>query len=374
MPRLAYVSHLDWKGYARTALEPRLSSIKRPNSASSAMIILLFPDNCGSTSPISQRLIHTTTFFSIYLLPLSIGRRCTNSPSRKFHSFGRFLQTQPLNEPLTWETIEALLPPLGPTHRNDPKLIRACLLELGHPPFGQRGTGNQGNLYRQALRTRSHRTSTDACTSTHVPLRNLAPGAANEADKRARPHGGARILLYTRASCAAFTCQRKCRYRSSTIICCTFDFQWQCSTCQSSMAFDPRERNAPRMCSHCGTIGTLVKEKRLAQNTVRGHRAKLFVFFDWLKMNRMVISNPVQSKVPAPSPTIQHYSLDVIKQLGDYLRAADTDPFEALMLYLVIFHAPPHWGTAARYAANVSASAPGRHSARTRRELLRDHT
>jgi hypothetical protein len=42
MPRLAYVSHLDWKGYARTALEPGLSSIKRPNSASSAMIMLLF--------------------------------------------------------------------------------------------------------------------------------------------------------------------------------------------------------------------------------------------------------------------------------------------------------------------------------------------
>lgn len=140
------------------------------------------------------------------------------------------------------------------------------------------------------------------------------------------------------------------------------------------MAFDPRERNAPRMCSHCGTIGTLVKEKRLAQNTVRGHRAKLFVFFDWLKMNRLVISNPVQSKVPAPSPTIQHYSLDVIKHLGDYLRVADTDPFEALMLYLVIFHAPLHLGTAARYAANVAASAPGRHAARTRRELLRDHT
>jgi hypothetical protein len=48
----------------------------------------------------------------------------------KFHSFGRFLQTQPLHEPLTWEAIEALLPPLGPTHRNGPKLIRACLLEL----------------------------------------------------------------------------------------------------------------------------------------------------------------------------------------------------------------------------------------------------
>jgi hypothetical protein len=47
MPQLAYVSHLDWKGYARTALEPGLSSIKKLNSASSAMIMLLFPDNCG---------------------------------------------------------------------------------------------------------------------------------------------------------------------------------------------------------------------------------------------------------------------------------------------------------------------------------------
>jgi hypothetical protein len=140
------------------------------------------------------------------------------------------------------------------------------------------------------------------------------------------------------------------------------------------MAFDPRERNAPRMCKHCGTIGTLVKEKRLAQNTVRSHRAKLFVFFDWLKMNRLVISNPVQSKVPAPSPAIQHYSLDVIKRLSEYLRAADTDPLEALILYLVIFHAPLRLGTAARYVANVSAYAPGRHSARIRRELLRDHT
>jgi hypothetical protein len=88
MPQLAYVSHLDWKGYARTALEPGLSSIKRPNSASSAMTTPLFPDNCGSTSPVSQRRIHTTTFFSTHLLPLSIGRRWTNTPSGSFTHSG----------------------------------------------------------------------------------------------------------------------------------------------------------------------------------------------------------------------------------------------------------------------------------------------
>lgn len=109
------------------------------------------------------------------------------------------------------------------------------------------------------------------------------------------------------------------------------------------MVFHLRERNAPRKCGHCGAMGTLAKEKWLAQNTIRGHRAKLFVFFDWLKMNRKVISNPVQSKIPAPGRTIQHYSPDVIKHLSTYLRAADADPFEALMLYLVLFHALTIW-------------------------------
>jgi hypothetical protein len=245
MLQLAYVSHLGWRGYARTALEPGLSSIKKPYSASSAMTTPLFWGQLrkyiasfATPYPYNHVLFDT--------LAAAIDWASVDKHTkRKFHSFGRFLQTHPLHEPLTWEGIEALLPPLGPTHRNDPKLIRSCLLELGHPSSGQRGTGNQGNLYRQALCTRSHRTSTDARTSTHAPLRNLAGGAANEADKRARPHGGARVLLDTRASCAGFTCQRKCRYRSSTSMCCTFDFQWQCSTCQSSMAFDPRERNAP---------------------------------------------------------------------------------------------------------------------------------
>lgn len=79
--------------------------------------------------------------------------------------------------------------------------------------------------------------------------------------------------------------------------------------------------------------------KRYAQNTVRNQRAKLLVFFDWLKINHMVISNPVQSRTPAPQPTIKHYPLEVIKQLCTYITSPDADPTEALTLYLIIFHA-----------------------------------
>jgi len=86
-----------------------------------------------------------------------------------------------------------------------------------------------------------------------------------------------------------------------------------------------------------------VQEKRYSQNTVRGHRAKLLVFFDWLKMNHMVIANPVQRKVPSPSPTIQHYPPEVIKRLCEYIPVPAADPVEALILYLVIFHATTVW-------------------------------
>ncbi len=261
---------------------------------------------------------------------------------RKFHAFGRLLQEQPLSGPLTWETIEALLPPLGPTKRSEPKLIRACLLELGHLLAA-----------REELESRE----------TYIDRRNaLAPirqapwqaqalmrrYAAWLQERRAVPTN-VRDHMEVLASFWTWCERRSVRSPEEVQASLVNDYllqlywQWRCSSCQSAMAFDPRERNAPRKCIHCGTIGSLVKEKRFAQNTVRGHRAKLFVFFDWLKMNRMVISNPVQSKVPAPSPTIQHYSLDVIRQLCEYMRAPDADPVAALTLYLVIFHATTVW-------------------------------
>jgi hypothetical protein len=79
--------------------------------------------------------------------------------------------------------------------------------------------------------------------------------------------------------------------------------------------------------------------KRYAQNTVRNRRAELLVFFDWCKMERAVIANPVQAKVPAAFPTIQHYPADVIRQLSAYVVTPDAEPMEAMALYLILFHA-----------------------------------
>jgi hypothetical protein len=71
----------------------------------------------------------------------------------------------------------------------------------------------------------------------------------------------------------------------------------------------------------------------------------LLVFFDWAKMNRMVLVNPVQRKIASPSPTICHYPVDMMKELCEYITAPDADPVEALVLYLIIFifHALSVW-------------------------------
>lgn len=261
---------------------------------------------------------------------------------RKFHTFGRFLQERPLAKPLTWEAIEALFPPLGATNRTGPKMIRACLLELGHL-LASRGELEGRETYIQ------RRNALLPIGQAPLPMQALMRRYAEWLWERRSVPTSVRDHMEVLASFWSWCELRDVRAPEEVQEALINDYllhlywQWLCSSCQSSTAFDPRERNAPRKCAHCGTIGSLVKEKRYAQNTVRGHRAKLFVFFDWLKLNRMVISNPVRRKIPPPAPTIRHYSLNVVKQLCEYMRSPDADPIEALFLYLVTFHALTVW-------------------------------
>jgi len=57
----------------------------------------------------------------------------------------------------------------------------------------------------------------------------------------------------------------------------------------------------------------------------------------------MIIANPVRRQTAAPVPTIRHYSPEVIRELCSYIPAPDTNSVEALVLYLIIFHALSVW-------------------------------
>ena len=266
----------------------------------------------------------------------------TEKIHRTFRTFGRFLQTQRLNDPLTWEAIEEALPALGSTHRNGPKQIRASLLGLGHL-LSARGKLENRETY---LARRNALLPIEQAPEHMQPL--LYRYTAWLWERRCVP-ATVRDNSEVLTSFWIWEEQRGVRAPEEVQASHINDYllhlywQWQCSICQRAMSLDPGERHAPRVCVHCGAIGSLVKEKRYVQNTVRQHRAKLLVFFDWLKMNRMVIVNPVQRKTPAPSPTIQHYPPEVIKQLCGYITDPDSDPVEAFILYLIIFHALTVW-------------------------------
>jgi hypothetical protein len=266
----------------------------------------------------------------------------TSKTDRKFRSFGQFLQTQRLGEPLTWETLEQVLPPLGETNRDKPKKIRACLLELAHLLVAE---GKLESWETYVARRNALSPINQAPERIQALLHRYATwlGERQSAPSNVREHLECLACFWRWCEQRAIHGPEEVHVSLVSDYLLTLYWLWQCSECGGTMPCEPGARTAPGVCSSCGTIGSLTKQQRYAQNTVRNHRAKLFVFFDWLRINRMVIANPVQRKTAAPEPTIRHYPPEVIKQLIAFITIPDADPVEAVMLYLIIFHALSVW-------------------------------
>lgn len=261
---------------------------------------------------------------------------------RQFRVFGRFLQTYKFNRPLTWEAIEEALPPLQHAQSRRPEMIRSCLLDLGHLLVAR------GEMESREAYTR-RRNALAPIQKAPEHIRPILHRFTSWLWERRNVPDSVGDYLEVLASFWSWCDQRAVRSPMEVHNVLINDYlltlywQWQCSVCQNAINFDPRDREAPGVCDYCGAISSYKKVKRYVQNTVRLYRGKLRVFFDWAKLNHIVITNPVQRKVPAPSPTIHHYTPEVIKNLCPYIIAPDAHPVEALILYLIIFHALSVW-------------------------------
>jgi hypothetical protein len=284
---------------------------------------------------------HNTALFDLFTETID-WPTVTQKMDRKFRSFGHFLQIQPLSEPLTWETLEHVLPPLGPTNRTVPKQIRACLLELAHLLVAE---GKLESWETYVARRNALSPIKQAPERIQALLHRYAIwlGERQSAPSNVREHLECLACFWRWCEQRGIHGPEEVQVSLVSDYLLTLYWLWQCSACGGTMPCEPGARTAPGVCSSCGIIGSLTKQKRYVQNTVRNHRAKLFVFFDWLKINRMVIANPVQRKTAAPEPTIRHYPPEVIKQLIAFITTPDADPVEAVMLYLIIFHALSVW-------------------------------
>ena len=257
---------------------------------------------------------------------------------RRLRTFGRFLESYEFKEPLSWEAIEEALPALGPTRRNNPKQVRACLFGLGH------ALAAKGKLEPRETYV-ARRNALLPVARAPRRIQPLLEQYASWLCERRSKLSNVREHMEGLAGFWSWCDHRGIRSPAEVQVGLVKDYllelcwQWQCSGCGAIAGFDPRNRNPPRTCSRCSALHSFSKVKRYSQNTVRSERAKLLVFFDWCKMSRIVLTNPVQISVPAPTPTIRHYSPDVIRSLCVYTAASASDPMEAMVLFLILFYA-----------------------------------
>jgi hypothetical protein len=260
----------------------------------------------------------------------------TCATAHRFHAFGEFLQTHPFHEPLTWQTIEDTCTIL-PANQQRPKLIRGCLQKVAYL-LATKGQMESRETYI------AKRNASGLLKYVPLRLQALVECYTDWLWERKLTPATIRQHLAVLASfwiwCEQHNIQAPEQVSSELVteFLLSLYWKWHCSRCQETIPFEPSNRQAPRLCTHCGAIGTLSQISWCTQSTVAHHRAALLGFFDWAKVNHLVVANPVQRRIPLPPKTIRHYPIEITKQLCS-LSAPDIDPTEGLILYLIIVHA-----------------------------------
>jgi len=255
---------------------------------------------------------------------------------RRLYYFGNFLQQHELKSPLTWEQIYSVMPALPPTRRNVPKAIRACLLALGELCAEQ---GEMESYQTYLARRASLAPIADAPRGIQPDLRAFADWMASRQMRPASIHHHLEALARFWRWCGGRGVTRAREVHAALVD----DYllglygSWACGRCGTKMSGSDIAPTLRSRCPRCHAQA-LRKKKGFALNTVRRRRASLFVFFEWTRVTRRVVHNPVQRKIPAPEPRIQHYPAEILRPIAQYISAADSDATSAFMLYLIVFN------------------------------------
>jgi site-specific recombinase XerD len=256
---------------------------------------------------------------------------------RRLRCLGRFLQQHKITAPLTWEHIFSLMPPLPPTHRNVPKMIRKALLDIGHM-CAERGELEPYQQYiarRNALAPIAH-----APLPLHPLLYVFSNWLRSRQAKATTIHHHLAAVSTFWLWCFEHDVKHPQAVTPSNLTAYLLGlyWQWRCQRCAANAYCADESEKAPGLCSQCQSTRTMHRKQRYSQNHIRRIRASLFTFFEWAVLAKRAMINPVQRKVAAPHPRIEHYSPEILRQICDYIPAPDADPIAALLLYLIIFH------------------------------------
>ncbi len=229
------------------------------------------------------------------------------------------------------------MPPLERSNRTKPKLIRMALLDIGHL------ASKRGEIepYDEFAERRSARSAIARAPHRIKPV--LSSFVDWLSSRQAKPstiehHIRALAKFWLWCLERAVTRPQEVSPPLITAYLLGLYWQWQCEHCGAIGYCSSESEKPSKQCSKCRQSRTSRRVNRYCQNTVRTIRASLFTFFEWSRLDRRVMLNPVQCKVAAPEPKIQHYPPETLQEIARFIVAADSDPTAALLLYFIVFH------------------------------------
>ena len=280
----------------------------------------------------------------------------------RLRAFGRFLQTYELPEVLTWDAIDRALPASG-------QFIRSCLFQLGDV-LAERGKmqGWESHLSNGGLRRSLQRTPVafvQPMTDFQQWLLegNVNPNLQLSLWKTQRLSNAPRTIVEQVNMIVQFLnfCANRnlgslpqigptaiTQYQQTIL------WQFECKKCANRIPFTSSRPTGQCDNPRCDAIESYVRTRKLARGTLISHMSALRLFFDWARLQKLVVENPLlaiccggartftvrddQGEMFEVAEAIRRYDDAVMEKLCAYIVSPNAEPEEAIVLYLIIFH------------------------------------
>ena len=255
----------------------------------------------------------------------------------QLRNVGKYLADHHFERPISWQAIEAALPPVDFNNKYVMN-VRGGLLAIGHE-LARQGLLEEHDTFIE--RRRALRMIERAPEGVKHRLARFCDWQIS----RGSSWNGVRVSLWCLSTFWSWCAMRGVDEVASVDSVLINDFlltrwwQWRCSECKWKCEVDPGERIAPRACPACSTLGSVAQARYYSVSTCAHFRAALVVFFDWARLSKLTLINPVNRRTTMPWPTIRHYSSEVVERLATHMADPRADPEDRVLLLLILVHA-----------------------------------
>jgi site-specific recombinase XerD len=292
----------------------------------------------------------------------SEGINIRGSDLTRLRAFGTFLQTYELPEVLTWDAIDRALPASG-------QYIRSCLFQLGDV-LAERGKmqGWESHLSNGGLRRSLQRTPVafvqpitdfqqwrlEGSVNPNLQLSLWKTQRLSNAPRTIVEHTN--MVVRFLSFCAGRNIGSLLEIGPAVITQYQQTILWQleCRKCRNRIPLTSPKPTEQCVNPGCGAIESYARTRRLARGTLISHMSALRLFFDWAKLQNLVVENPFlticcggartftvrddQGEMFEVAEAIRRYDDAVVEKLCAYIVSPSAEPEEAIVLYLIIFH------------------------------------